>query len=325
MKVETEDAVALAMDWLAQLREDGHAEPPSDAEDKPAATAVPAPSAAPTPSAVRAPPAVEAPPPAPAPPAEWAPPAVEAPLFPVPAPPAEWAPPAVEAPLPPVPAPPARWAPRAAADPPPVPAPPAEWAPRAVADPPPVPAPRAMADPPPVPAPRAAAAPPAVLSAAAAPPASTSHRRAGRSAGVEVTERAAIGDELRIPIAWCEMGACISHHADPLALGEADNRARAIAVGWRVDALRRLACPKCQQSDSWFWTAHPIVRWDRDTAVIMTALMTAAARDAATTGRVIPRGQPAMVPSPARGRHREHPRGSGRAMGEGRRGSDPTV
>ena len=121
------------------------------------------------------------------------------------------------------------------------------------------------------------------------------------------------------------MGACISHHADPLALGEADNRARAIAAGWRVDALRRLACPKCQQSDSWFWTAHPIVRWDRDTAVIMTALMTAAARDAATTGRVIPRGQPAMVPSQARGRHREHPRGSGRAMGEGRRGSDPTV
>jgi hypothetical protein len=62
--------------------------------------------------------------------------------------------------------------------------------------------------------------------------------------GVEITERAAIGDELRIPLAWCEMGSCISHYADPAALGEADIRARAIAAGWRVDALGQLACPQ---------------------------------------------------------------------------------
>ena len=100
-------------------------------------------------------------------------------------------------------------------------------------------------------------------------------------ANVEITERAAIGDELRIPLAWCEMGSCISHYADPAALGEADIRTRAIAAGWRVDALGRLACPQCQQGDSWFWTAHPVALWDRDTAVAMTTLMAAAVREIA--------------------------------------------
>jgi hypothetical protein len=288
MKVETENAVALAMDWLAQLREDGHAEPPSDSEDEPGATAVPAP------------------------PAGWSPPAAPAPRV--------AAAPTAEPALPPVPAP------RVAAAPTAEPALPAL---------PPVPAPRVAAAPtaePALPAAAAAAAPPDWWGSPAAPPrpappaaAATYHRRAGRGAGVAVTERATIGDELRIPIAWCEMGACISHHADPLALGEADNRARAIAAGWRVDALRRLACPSCQQSDAWFWTAHPVVLWDRNTSLIRTALMAAAARDDATTGRLVPRGQLAMDPSQARGRHREHPGGSGRATGEGSRGSDPAV
>ena len=36
---------------------------------------------------------------------------------------------------------------------------------------------------------------------------------------------------------WCEMGSCISWHADPAALGEADARVRAIKAGWRIDAL----------------------------------------------------------------------------------------
>ena len=45
---------------------------------------------------------------------------------------------------------------------------------------------------------------------------------------------------------WCEMGSCISRHADPAALGEADARVRAIKAGWRIDALGRLACPRCQ-------------------------------------------------------------------------------
>jgi len=130
---------------------------------------------------------------------------------------------------------------------------------------------------------------------------------------VEITERAAIGDELRIPIAWCEMGSCISHHEDPVALGEADIRARAVAEGWRVDALGRLACPKCQQSDAWFWTAHPVAPWDRETAVARTTLMAAVVRQHATAAGaaegergMIPGVQPAFGLSAARGRHREH-------------------
>jgi hypothetical protein len=105
----------------------------------------------------------------------------------------------------------------------------------------------------------------------------------GRAGGIEagaraeITERAAIGDQLRMPIAWCEIVSCISHHADPAALGEADIRARAIAVGWCVDALGRLTCPDCQQS-SGFWAPRPVVPWDRNAAVTMAGLMAAALR-----------------------------------------------
>ena len=163
-------------------------------------------------------------------------------------------------------------------------------------------------------------------------------------AEIEITERAAIGDELRIPLAWCEMGSCISHYADPEALGEADIRTRAIAAGWRVDALGRLACPQCQQADSWFWTAHPVALWDRDTAVAMTTLLAAAVREIAGAdgaagmergghpagnqvrpGReraAIPGGEPGAVPGPrpemarppGRGRHRGHPAHPDRAQ-----------
>jgi hypothetical protein len=65
---------------------------------------------------------------------------------------------------------------------------------------------------------------------------------------------------------WCEMGSCISWYADPAALGEADTRARAIGAGWRIDALGRLACPRCQQSDPQFWAPSPLVPRDRGTA-----------------------------------------------------------
>ena len=97
-----------------------------------------------------------------------------------------------------------------------------------------------------------------------------------------ITERAAIGDQLRIPIAWCEMGSCISHHADPAALGEADIRARAISADWRIDALGRLACPGCQQSSPGFWVSRPVALWDRDTAIAGAFLMTAVARNGGT-------------------------------------------
>jgi hypothetical protein len=87
--------------------------------------------------------------------------------------------------------------------------------------------------------------------------------------------RAVIGDELRIPVMWCEMGSCISWHADPAALGEGDSRARAIGAGWRIDAFGRLACPRCQQADPSYRACQPVVAWDRGTAMTRTARIVA--------------------------------------------------
>jgi hypothetical protein len=89
--------------------------------------------------------------------------------------------------------------------------------------------------------------------------------------GARPTVRAVIGDQLRMPVMWCEMGSCISWHADPAALGEGDMRARAIGAGWRIDALGRLACPRCQQADPNFRACHQVVPWDRYTAMARTA------------------------------------------------------
>ena len=102
-----------------------------------------------------------------------------------------------------------------------------------------------------------------------------------------VIVRAVIGDQLRMPIMWCEIGSCISWHADPAALGEGDARARAIGAGWRIDAFGRLACPRCQQTEPGFRASRPVVRWDRRTAIAT------AARIAAGHGDWTPREQPA--------------------------------
>jgi len=64
---------------------------------------------------------------------------------------------------------------------------------------------------------------------------------------VAITEHCIIGDQIRVPAAWCDMAGCGSRFADPAALGEADNRARALAAGWGTDACGRLVCPACQQ------------------------------------------------------------------------------
>jgi hypothetical protein len=93
--------------------------------------------------------------------------------------------------------------------------------------------------------------------------------------------RALIGDQLRMPIMWCEMGSCISSHADPAALGEGDMRVRAIAAGWRIDAFGRLACPRCQQSDPGFRTSCAVVPWDRYTAMARAARIVAGRSDQA--------------------------------------------
>jgi hypothetical protein len=176
--------------------------------------------------------------------------------------------------------------------------------------------------------------PPETVPPETVPPETVSPGHAGTTTDIAITARAVIGDELRIPLAWCEMGSCISRYADPAALGEADIRARAVAAGWRADALGRLACPQCQQGESWFWTAHPAALWDRDTAVAMTSLMAAAVREIAGVdgtavlepgaspggeadaipGRqpdavpdAVPGPRPEMARPPGRGRHRGHP------------------
>ena len=79
--------------------------------------------------------------------------------------------------------------------------------------------------------------------------------------------RAVIGDQLRMPAMWCEMGSCSSRYTDPAAVGEADIRARAIGAGWRIDAFGRLACPRCQQADPAFRASCPATLWNRDDAI----------------------------------------------------------
>ena len=106
--------------------------------------------------------------------------------------------------------------------------------------------------------------------------------RAEADARAAADERPVIGDQLRMPVMWCEMGSCISWYTHQAALGEADTRARAIGAGWRIDGLGRLACPRCQQTDPGFWAARPVVRWDRYTAVARAAR--AAVRGDGTAG-----------------------------------------
>jgi len=110
----------------------------------------------------------------------------------------------------------------------------------------------------------AAAAPARTATPAALPGPSVPAAPAGLGGA---TARAVIGDQLRRPIMWCEMGSCVSWHADPAALGEADARARAIGAGWRIDAFGRLTCPRCQQTDPGYWAACRVVPWDRSTAI----------------------------------------------------------
>ena len=123
--------------------------------------------------------------------------------------------------------------------------------------------------------------------------------------------RAVIGDQLRMPVMWCEMGSCISFHADRAALGEADVRARAIGAGWRIDALGRLACPRCQQADPGFRPSGQVVPWDRRTALARTARASrATVRSSSAPGRAVsgypPPGRAELEP--------DHDFGAARAM-----------
>ena len=68
---------------------------------------------------------------------------------------------------------------------------------------------------------------------------------------------AVIGDDIRIPALWCEFGRCIERYIHAEASGERDLRGRALAAGWRYDALGRLACPACVTGDPGFLASGP--------------------------------------------------------------------
>jgi hypothetical protein len=273
---ETGEAITRAMDWLGQLREEEYAEPafdgggePDSASEPPAAVSRPAVPAARPPAPVTGWPTARPEPARPEPAVaatRWSAAvrgrhaAVAAPPVPLAAPPVPLAEPPVllAAPLAPVAEPlaPVATPPVAAAGPP-----------------------------------ETAAGP---LLAAPVPAADPGGRDSDLSEGPPPVERAPIGEELRIPRAWCEMDSCISHYAHPAALGEVDNRSRAITAGWRIDALGRLTCPQCQQGP-WFWATQQLTPWDRSQAVAMATLMTAVQRAA---GRDEPAStaEPAMLP-----------------------------
>ena len=69
--------------------------------------------------------------------------------------------------------------------------------------------------------------------------------------------RSVLGDEIGQPILWCEFGSCIARFTAPGAPGEGELRGRALASGWRYDAIGRLACPSCVRHDPAFWTGRP--------------------------------------------------------------------
>jgi hypothetical protein len=84
---------------------------------------------------------------------------------------------------------------------------------------------------------------------------------AGWPGEVAITGQSVIGDQIRVPIAGCAMAGCEAAFADPAALGEADNRARAVAAGWAKDDLGRLVCPGCQRDRPvppwWVYSREP--------------------------------------------------------------------
>jgi hypothetical protein len=155
---------------------------------------------------------------------------------------------------------------------------------------------------------------------------------AGAGPAVAAPVRAVIGDELRMPIMWCEMGSCISWYRDPAALGEADTRARAIGAGWRIDALGRLTCPECQQTDPRFWASCTVVPWDRYTAIARTTRITYTRNEAAVAGAAVGISRdPGRAASDYRPPvsaelewHHDYPSASGRTRSADRRAERPT-
>jgi hypothetical protein len=108
---------------------------------------------------------------------------------------------------------------------------------------------------------------------------------------------AVIGNALRIPAVWCQLGSCISRFTDAAALGESDVRSRALAAGWREDAVGRLACPDCVQHEPAFWVSCPPVPWLAP-VVAPTAGMTAEEQADQTRAVAAPANSRDDQPSP---------------------------
>jgi len=120
---------------------------------------------------------------------------------------------------------------------------------------------------------------------------------------VAITGHCVIGDQIRVPAAWCAMAGCQAAFTDPAALGEADNRARAVAAGWATDALGRLVCPACRRDHPapawWVFSREPGTAGDRGPAG-------GTARPTGGTNQSI---RPAVwgPPAAAQGRHHRTP------------------
>jgi hypothetical protein len=149
---------------------------------------------------------------------------------------------------------------------------------------------------------------------------------------VAITGRSVIGDDLRIPVTWCDMEGCGAAFSDPAAIGEADNRARAVFAGWSKDALDRLVCTDCRQR----YPAAPVwwVLPQDPGAIVDHRVANGSARPAGGVGLParLPEGDPgrpawlpaASLPPPAPGQGR-HQRGTQRprllaALASGRNG-----
>lgn len=115
-----------------------------------------------------------------------------------------------------------------------------------------------------------------------------------------ITGHYVIGDQIRVPAAGCARAGCQAAFADPAALGEADNRARAVAAGWAKDALGRLVCPACQRDRtvpaSWVPCREPGTAGDHGPAG-------GTARPAGGTDQSVP---PAVWGPPAAAQGRPH-------------------
>ena len=73
---------------------------------------------------------------------------------------------------------------------------------------------------------------------------------------------------------------CGSVHRDGTALSFRGLRASAWAAGWHLDALGRLACPRCCQDSPEYRTLYPVTVWDPDARDARLARDPDAERDA---------------------------------------------